>query len=74
MSSSMSSLVNVLHFPTFVGNVVRVNDECYLFNKKLIKKRNVRNFDGIISGFVDCDECFALSSSSSHSSSSSSSS
>ena len=73
MASSMSSssLMDVLHFPTFLGDVVRVNDECYVFNKLLIKKRNVRNFEGIVSGFVDCGECFNWSSSSSHSSSSS---
>lgn len=72
--SSDSSLETTYYFSQFLGNSIRIDEECFAHTREIFEKRDIRNLLGVVSGFIDCAECFLSSSSSSSQSSSSSSS
>lgn len=71
--SSESSLETTYFFSQFLGNSIRIDEECFSFTREIFERRDIRNLLGVVSGFTDCQECFKSSSSSSSQSSSSSS-
>lgn len=60
--SSQSSANNVFYLAKFLGNTIQINGECTTFTREIFERREVRNFLGIVSGFIDCQECFAVDS------------